>query len=140
MLGANYDTFVWFRYYALNIYAAVTNTNLVDSVQLKERIAIRRYDNRADLEAEFGAEAIAEALRVDNPAQIFTHDGQQYVYSYVGDRGWHLVAGKSRSPVSFQYVKEYNEALNASASDTEDTYGLKVLLAYYEYFNNFSGY
>ncbi len=42
--------------------------------------------------------------------------------------------------LSFQYIKEYNEALNASASDTQDTYGLKVLLAYYEYFNNFSGY
>ena len=33
MLGANYDTFPWFKYYALNIFAWATNSNLVDSVE-----------------------------------------------------------------------------------------------------------
>lgn len=140
MLGANYDTFPWFRYFALNIYAAVTNTNLVYSANLKDRIAIRRYDNQRDLEEEFGTAALAEAMQADNPSQLFVKDGETYVYTYLPDRHWHLVASKSRNPVSYQYMREYNEDLNAGADPDLDNYGLKVLLAYYEYFNNFSGY
>jgi hypothetical protein len=140
MLGANYDTFPWFRFYALNIFGAVTNTNLVESIELKERIAMQRYERQADLEEAFGADVLAQAVRSDNPSQIFVYNGEQYVYTYLADRRWHLVANKSRSPVSFQFIREYNQALNASASETQDTYGLKVLLAYYEYFNNFSGF
>ena len=56
------------------------------------------------------------------------------------DRAWHLVAAKSKSPVSYQFIKEYNENLNGNGDDTTDNYGLKILLAYYEYFNNFVGY
>ncbi|MGC4121840.1 MAG: zinc-dependent metalloprotease [Myxococcales bacterium] len=151
MLGANYDTFPWFQYYALNIYASVTNTNLVDSAQLKERIAIRRYNNKADFVAEFGAEAYDAANASDNTAGVFTVSGAlcdgpnkmpcgEYAYTYLQDRGWHLVAGKSRSPVSYQYIRDYNEQLRGGASDSLDNYGLKVLLAYHEYYNNFSGY
>ncbi|HEY3447780.1 MAG TPA: zinc-dependent metalloprotease [Myxococcales bacterium] len=151
MLGANYDTFPWFQYYALNIYASVTNTNLVDSVQLKERIAVRRYNNKADFVAEFGQAAYDLATSRDNTAGVFTLSGDdcdgptrlacgEYAYTYLPDRGWHLVAGKSRSPVSYQYIRDYNEELKGGASDTLDNYGLKVLLAYHEYYNNFSGY
>ncbi|MBI5547278.1 MAG: hypothetical protein HY901_25635, partial [Deltaproteobacteria bacterium] len=150
-LGANYDTFPWFKYYALNIFASVTNTNLVDSVQLKERIAVRRYDTREDFVAEFGQEAYDQATSGDNTSGTFTLAGDscdgathlacgEYVYTYLSDRGWHLVASKSRSPVSYQYIRDYNEELYGGADTTMDNYGLKVLLAYHEYFNNFSGY
>jgi len=37
-------------------------------------------------------------------------------------------------------MKDYNEDLNASASESQDNYGLKILLAYYEYYNNFVGF
>jgi hypothetical protein len=151
MLGANYDTFPWFKYYALNIYASVTNSNLVNSVQLKERIAVRRYNNKEDFIAEFGQDSYDFATSGDNTAGIFTLTGDrcdgptrlacgEYAYTYLADRGWHLVAGKSRSPVSYQYIRDYNEELKGSASGDLDTYGLKVLLAYHEYFNNLSGY
>lgn len=140
MLGANYDTFPWFKYYALNIFAAVTNTNLFSNTQYRERIAIRRYNRAADLEAEFGAGTIEAATRADNISQTFVKDGEEYVYTYLDDRSWHLVAAKSKSPVSYQFIKEYNENLNGNGDDTTDNYGLKILLAYYEYYNNFVGF
>ncbi|MCK6549226.1 zinc-dependent metalloprotease [Myxococcota bacterium] len=140
MLGASYDTFPWFKYYALAIFASVTNSNLVSSIELKERIAIRRFENTLELEAELGAGVLDDVVRADNPEQTFVHDGEEYVYTYLADQGWHLVARRSRSPVSFQYMKDYNVALNADASTDEDTFGLKILLAYYEYYNNFVGF
>jgi hypothetical protein len=48
MLGASYDTFPWFRFTALGVFASVTNGNLVSNVALKERIAIRRYENLSE--------------------------------------------------------------------------------------------
>jgi hypothetical protein len=60
MLGANYDTFPWFKYYALNIFAAVTNTNLIGNIQYRDRIAIQRYNRADDLEAEYGEGTVAE--------------------------------------------------------------------------------
>ena len=140
MLGANYDTFPWFKYYATLIFASVTNSNLVGTLSLKERIAIERYENEAEFLGQYGQVALEQALSRDNPAQHFVHEGENYVYVYLPERAWHLVAGKSRSPVSFQYISDYNESLNASASRTADTFGLKILLAYYEYFNNFTGF
>lgn len=140
MLGANYDIFPWFRYFAIDIFGYVTNSNLIYTTQLRERIAIRRFERLADFEAEFGTDSLAEATRVDNPAQTFVHEGEEYVYTRLEDRGWHLVANRSRSPVSYQYMRDYNQSLNAEASEDLDNYGLKVLLAYYEYYNNFSGY
>lgn len=140
MLGSNYDTFPWFRYLAVNIFAAVTNTNLVGSPELKERIAIWRFNNAADLYERFPAEVIEEALHEGNTQQTFMYEGEEYVYTYLPDRSWHLVAGKSRSPVSYQFMRDYNEALNGSADDSLDNYGLKILLAYHEYYNNFVGF
>jgi hypothetical protein len=140
MLGANYDTFPWFQYLALEIFAYATNSNLVYDVSLKDRIAITRYENEFEMELEFGPEARQEALRPDNYPQTFIHNGEEYVYTYLPDRAWHLVAKRSRSPVSYQYMREYNEALRASADPELDNYGLKVLLAVYEYYNNFAGF
>ena len=94
----------------------------------------------AEALAELYPEARTDGLAPGNTAQIFTHDGQRYIYSYLSDRNWHLVSNESRSPVSFQYMKDYNEALNAQADTGLDNYGLKILLAYYEYYNNFSGF
>ncbi len=140
MLGASYDTFPWFQYYALLVFANATNSNLVDTLSLRQRIAIERYDNMMEFEEIYGPDALTEAFVPDNPAQLFTHEGEVYVYTYLQDRNWHLVANKSRNTVSFQYIKDYNESLNAGASTSLDTYGLKILLAYYEYFNNFQGF
>ena len=140
MLGAGYDTFPWFRYYALAIFSSVTNSNLVGSIELKERIAIRRYENRSEFVEDFGEEALASALAVDNTTQTFVHEGQEYAYTFLPDQGWHLVSSRSRSPVSYQYMKEYNQALRASGSVDQDTFGLKILLAYFEYYNNFVGF
>jgi hypothetical protein len=140
MLGASYDTFPWFKYYALALFASATNSNLVDAVELKERIAIRRYENLEELQSEFGADVIDRATGANNPQQIFTHEGEEYVYTYLADQAWHLIAGKSRSPVSFQYVRDYNQDINAGKDDNLDNFGLKILLAYYEYFNNFVGF
>lgn len=137
MLGANYDTFAWFKYYALLIFASTSNTNLVGSIETKERIAIERFENAMEVREAYGDAAIDFATEDDNPQQTFVVNGEQYVYTYLPDRNWHLIARKSRSPVSYQYLREYNESLNAGASDTLDNYGLKILLAYYEYFNNF---
>jgi hypothetical protein len=140
MLGSSYDTFPWFKYLALNIFAAVTNSNLVGSPELKERIAIWRFNNAEDLYERFPRGEIEQALATGNTQQTFMHEGEEYVYSYIADRSWHLVAGKSRSPVSFQYMRDYNETLNGGASETLDNYGLKILLAYHEYYNNFVGF
>ena len=140
MLGANYDTFPWFKYYALNIFAAVTNSNLIGSIQYRDRIAIQRYNRAADLEELYGEGTIAEATRSDNVAQTFLRGGEEYIYTFLTDRSWHLVASKSKSPVSYQFMKEYNEGLRSDASADSDNYGLKILLAYYEYFNNFVGF
>jgi Met-zincin len=140
MLGANYDTFPWFRYYALNLFSSATNSNLVSDVSLRDRVAIRRYQNVEDLELEFGKGIRQQILREDNPAQLFVHDGEQYIYTYLEDRGWHLVSNLSRSPVSYQFMREYNEDLNAGRTGDLDNYGLKTLLAYYELYNNFVGF
>jgi len=140
MLGSNYDIFPWFRYLAVNLFAWATNSNLVRSDQLKQRIAIKRFETLAEMEEELGPDAYEEALRPGNPTQLFTVDGEELVYTFLEDRGWHLVASKSRSPVSYQYMKDYNDALNGGASGTLDNYGLKILLAYYEYYNNFVGF
>ncbi|MEQ9499728.1 MAG: zinc-dependent metalloprotease [Deltaproteobacteria bacterium] len=140
MLGASYDTFPWFRYYAIGLFSSVTNSNLVGSVELKERIAIRRFETLEELQAEYGDDIVDRATGPDNTQQIFVHDGEEYTYTYLADQGWHLTAGKSRSPVSFQYIRDYNDDLNAGASETLDNFGLKILLAYYEYFNNFVGF
>ncbi len=140
MLGASYDTFPWFKYYALAIFASVTNSNLVDKEELKERIAIRRFETGERFVEEYGQEALDRARAGDNPAQVFDHRGEQLVYTYLPDRGWHLVSGRSRNPVSFQFMKEYNEALRAQGDAELDNFGLKILLAYYEFYNNFVGF
>ena len=140
MLGANYDTFTWFKYYALGIFSSVTNSNMVGQSDLKNRIAIRRFESRDDFEAIYGEQALREATRADNPIRAFMFEGEEYVYTYLADRNYHLVANKSKSPVSYQYIRDYNEALYARADDDLDNYGLKILLAYYEYYNNFVGF
>lgn len=140
MLGSNYDTFPWFKYYAVGLFASATNSNLVGGVQAKERIAMWRFQDLSSLYERFPQENIDLATRPDNPQQTFVQDGEQYVYSYLPDRAWHLVASKSRSPVSYQFVRDYNEDLNASAAPDLDNYGLKILLAYYEFYNNFVGF
>ena len=140
MLGANYDTFAWFRYTALGIFAYATNSNLMDSAELKERIGIHRYENSFELELRFGKQALKDALQRGNDLQTFFHEGEEYVYTFLDDRDWHLVSKRSRNPVSFSYMKDYNRSLNTSASESLDNYGLKILLAYYEYFNNFVGF
>jgi uncharacterized protein DUF4953 len=140
MLGASYDTFPWFRYTALGVFAEVTNGNLVSNVELKDRIAIRRYENLDELTSVYGADIVERATGIDNPEQLFTQDGQEYVYTFLPDQGWHLVASRSRSPVSYQYMRDYNQALNAGADDDLDDYGLKILLAYFEFYNNFVGF
>jgi hypothetical protein len=75
----------------------------------------------------------------DNPAQTFEHRGEQWC-----TRTWPIAAGTwsraARGPVSFQFMKEYNESLRAQGDDELDSYGLKILLAYYEYYNNFVGF
>lgn len=140
MLGASYDTFPWFRFTALGVFASVTNGNLVSNVELKERIAIRRYENLSELTSAYGADIMERATGPSNPEQLFTQDGQEYVYTFLPDQGWHLVASRSRSPVSYQYMRDYNQSLNAGASATLDDYGLKILLAYFEFYNNFVGF
>lgn len=140
MLGASYDTFPWFRYYAIGIFSSVTNSNLVGRAELKERIAIRRYENDAEFYAEYGDDVIDRATGPDNPQQIFVHEGEEFVYTHLPDQNWHLVASRSRSPVSYQFIRDYNDDLNAGASESLDNFGLKILLAYYEYFNNFVGF
>src|SRR5690606_4362265 len=34
MLGASYDTYPWFRFSALGVFASVTNTNLISNLEL----------------------------------------------------------------------------------------------------------
>ena len=138
MLGAGYDTFPWFKFLAVNVFAQTTNTNLVDHPELKERIAIQRFARAVDMEEVYPG-ALAEASAVDNPSQVFLNNGEEYVYSYLADRNWHLVARKSRSPVSYQFIRDYNTTVNSGGNLTTDTYGIKTLLAYYEYYNTFSG-
>jgi hypothetical protein len=140
MLGANYDTFPWFRYFALNLFSSATNSNLVSNVSLRDRIAIRRFENVEELELEFGPGIRQRVVRDDNPAQLFVHAGEQYIYTFLEDQSWHLVTSLSRSPVSFQFMREYNEALNAGRTGDLDNYGLKTLLSYYELYNNFVGF
>jgi hypothetical protein len=140
MLGASYDTFPWFRYYAVGIFASVTNSNLVDKVELKERIAIQRFETEEELTAVYGADVIDRATGPDNPQQLFTYDGQEFAYTFLPDQGWHLVSGRSRNPVSYQFIRDYNQDLNGGASRDLDTFGLKILLAYFEYYNNFVGF
>lgn len=140
MLGSNYDTFPWFRYYAIGLFASVTNSDLVSKIELKERIAISRYENEAELVEAIGQEGFDQAVAAGNISQTFVKDGEEFVYTFMADRAWHLVAGRSRSPVSFQFLKEYNDTLNGEANPDEDNYGLKILLAYYEYYNNFVGF
>ena len=82
----------------------------------------------------------AMTANTDRAGQLFIHNAETYVYTYLADRNWHLVARKSRSPVSFQYMRDYNNSLNSGASGSLDTYGLKVMLSYHEYFNNFQGF
>ena len=140
MLGASYDTFPWFRYTALGVFADVTNSNLVSNVELKDRIAIRRYETLDELTSTYGDDILERATGPDNPEQLFTQDGQEYVYTFLPDQGWYLVASRSRSPVSYQFMRDYNQALNAGADGALDDYGLKILLAYYEFYNNFVGF
>jgi hypothetical protein len=140
MLGASYDTFPWFKYYAMGIFGQVSNDSSFSSIEMKDRIAIRRMESLERFNEEFGADAYAAATAPGNPGQLFEFNGEEYVYTYLEDRGFHLVANRSRNPVSFKFIRDYNQDLNDLADDTKDTYGLKTMLAYYEYFNNFSGY
>jgi len=140
MLGASYDTFPWFRYYAMMIFGQVSNDSSFSSKEMKERIAMRRFESLERLAEEFGPDAHATALAAGNSGQLFEFNGEEYVYTYLAERGFHLVSNRSRSPVSFKFMRDYNERLNELADDTADNYGLKTMLAYYEYFNNFSGY
>jgi len=140
MLGASYDTFPWFRYTALGVFSSVTNSNLVSNVDLKDRIAIQRFETLDELKAKYGDDVLDRATGQDNPEQLFTQSGDEFVYTYLADQGWYLVANRSRSPVSYQYMRGYNQALNAGADDALDDYGLKILLAYFEYYNNFVGF
>jgi hypothetical protein len=140
MLGASYDTYPWFRFSALGVFASVTNTNLIGNLQLRDRIAVQRYENVDELTSMYGDDILERVAPEANPQRLFTDDGQEYVYTYLPDQNWHLVASRSRSPVSYQYVRDYNQSLNAGASGTLDNYGLKILLAYYEFYNNFVGF
>jgi len=76
MLGANYDTFAWFKYTALELFASATNSNLVSSIELKERIAIKRFDTLAAFEAEFGTDVLPQVQRQDNSSQVFVFNAR----------------------------------------------------------------
>ncbi|MGC6418961.1 MAG: zinc-dependent metalloprotease [Bradymonadia bacterium] len=140
MLGSSYDTFRWFRYLGINLFAWATNGNDIGDISLKERIAIRRYETRTEFTDAFSEEALFAAQAEDNPAQLFIHEGEQWIYTFLADQGWHLVANESRSPVSYRFIKEYNESINAGAGGDQDNFGLKILLAYYEFYNVFAGF
>jgi len=140
MLGSSYDTFRWFRYLGINLFAWATNGNDIGNIDLKERIAIRRFETRSEFVEAFGELALTDATADDNPAQFFIHGGERYVYTYLADQGWHLVSRESRSPVSFRFIKDHNESINANARGDQDDFGLKILLAYYEFYNNFVGF
>lgn len=140
MLGANYDIFPWFRFLAVNIFASATNSNLIGDISLRDRIALERFENLDEFLAMYGEQSMLEATAEGNSAQVFVHNGEEHIFTFLPDQGWYLVANRSRNPVSYQYVRDHNEDLNAGADDSRDNYGLKVLLAYYEFYNNFSGY
>jgi hypothetical protein len=140
MIGANYETFPWFRYMALTVFAGAANSNLISDASLKDWIAIQRFPSLADFEEVYGPGAREVALRPDNAQQTFEHNGESYVYTYLPERNWHLVAGMSRNRHSYKTLVEYNEALRANTSRTMDSYALKLLVALHERFNNFSGY
>ncbi|MCP3894647.1 MAG: hypothetical protein GY706_08480, partial [Bacteroides sp.] len=91
MLGANYDTFPWFKYTATHVFAYATNTNLVGDVSLRERIAIRRFESREEFEEVYGPDAIDEATAIGNTNQSFMHNEEEHVYAYLADQNWHLV-------------------------------------------------
>jgi hypothetical protein len=122
------------------IFGSVSNDSSFSSTEMKERIAMRRIESLERLAEEYGPSAHATATAAGHPGQLFEFNGEEYVYTYLAERGFHLVANRSRNPVSFKFIRDYNERLNELADDTADNYGLKIMLAYYEYFNNFSGY
>jgi hypothetical protein len=140
MLGSNYDTFPWFRFLAVNLFASATNSNLIGNLALKDRIAIRRFETSAELTLEYGDTALERATATGNSSQVFIENAEEFVYTYLPDQAWHLVASRSRSPVSYQFMRDYNESLNSSRNGDQDNHGLKTLLAYYEFYNNFVGF
>jgi hypothetical protein len=140
MLGSSYDTFRWFRYLGINLFAWATNGNDIGDIALKERIAIRRFENESEFVEAYGDRALLDATADENTGQLFIHEGQQYAYTYLADQGWHLTASEGRSPVSYRFLKEYNDDVNAGANGNADNFVLKILLAYYEFYNVFAGF
>lgn len=136
LLGASYDTFPWFRFLALNLFSASAHSNLISNVGLRHRTAIERYETRQALIEVYGQDVDTAFAEATNPSQVFTHTGEQYVYTELTDLGAHLVASASQNPVSFKFMREYNEARNTGRTGSLDNHGLKTLLAYYEHYND----
>lgn len=139
-LGSSYATFPWFKFTAMNLFAAASNSNLINNLALKERMAIERYENRMEFEAVYGPETLSLVNRPnDNPSRTFEWKGESYIYAYIADQEWHLVASQSRSPVSYQFIRDFNEDISENRGSL-DNYDLKTLLSYYEFYNNFVGF
>jgi hypothetical protein len=142
MLGANYDTFPWFKYYALNIFA-VRHEHQPDRQHPVPRPhrhpALQpRRGPRGDLRRRHRRRGRPGPTTL---SQTFLRDGEEYIYSYLPDRSWHLVASKSKAPGQpTSTSRSTTRRLRSDASADTDNYGLKILLAYYEYFNNFVGF
>ena len=106
MLGSSYDTFRWFRYLGINLFAWATNGNDIGSVGLKERIAIRRFENRSEFTEEYGEQALVDATAENNPGQFFTHEGE-HIYTYLRPAG---ILQRGRNAVVI-VMKECNESV-----------------------------
>ena len=133
------SNYPWLQYFPLLLFASASNSDFVNDGSLKERIAVRRYNNLEDLENELGI-VLDNEIGIYNTEQTFQHNGDTYVYTYIRDRGWHLIASRSRNPVSYKYILDYNMEILEQGNGRQSDFGLKLLLSYYEFFNNPSGY
>ena len=137
MLGSNYDIFPWFRYLAVNLYAWATNSNLINGAHLKDRIAIRRFESKAQFVEIFGDRHTTMRL-----ARIIPLNSSSTKVNNTYTPFGRPLASRCRqvSQSSELPVRKITMMLSTVAPVEAWIIGLKILLSYYEYYNNFAGF
>ncbi len=136
MIGGQYDVYPWFKPLAVLLFAQDTHDINFSDRSKREWIEMRKYERLEDMVDVYGLDPRAEALKTDNPFQLWRDkQGREWVYYYLADRNQHLVASKDRNPVAFKILKDQNERINLDKSGSASDYEIKYYLDYYQYFN-----
>jgi hypothetical protein len=136
MIGGQYDVYPWFKPLAVMVFAQDTGDIMFSDRAKQNWIEMRRFSRLQDMIDYFGFDPRTQALKPDNPYQVFKDKkGAEWIYYFLQDRNEHLVSSKDKNPTAYKILWDQNEDLNVNKVGYLDDYEIKYYCDYYHYFN-----